>query len=116
MDLSSLFLKVFLEFHIRHREIGLYRRPGVWWKCQYGCRLCEKDALHPPVSPDAERAKKVVKEYKTAILLTSAKGKELTDIAVNLEAEAYREGFSSLNRSQGTMRMFNDSWDPYVRS
>lgn len=65
----------------------------VWWKCQYGCPFYEKDAIHPPVSPDAERAKKVMKEYKTAILLTSAKGRELTDVAVNLEREAYHEGF-----------------------
>ena len=34
-----------------------------------------------------------MREYKTAILLTSAKCKELTDIAVNLESEAYHEGF-----------------------
>jgi len=80
----------------------------VRWKCLYGCALYEKDACHPPFAPDAESTKKVVKEYHKAILLKGSKGKLLTDIAVQLEGEAYHMGYykafalTSLSSGGGT--------------
>jgi hypothetical protein len=65
----------------------------VRWKCLYGCPLYGKDAYHPPCAPDAESTKKVMKEYRQAILLNSPRGKSLTEAAVKLEGEAYRAGY-----------------------
>lgn len=65
----------------------------VRWKCLYGCPMYNKDGCHPPYAPDADETKEVLSEYTKAILLKGPKGKELTDIAVNLEGEAYKIGF-----------------------
>ncbi len=65
----------------------------VRWKCQYGCPLYEKDAFHPPLAPDAETTRKMLGEYGKALLITSHKGKELSDLAVKLEGEAYFLGY-----------------------
>jgi len=65
----------------------------VRWKCLYGCPLHGKDAYHPPVAPDSDSTKKVLKEYSKAILLNGPKGKALTETAVRLEGEAYNMGY-----------------------
>ncbi len=65
----------------------------VRWKCQYGCPLYDKDAFHPPLAPDAESTRKMLGEYSKALLITSHKGKELSDLAVKLEGEAYFLGY-----------------------
>jgi predicted metal-binding protein len=68
---------------------------GEWvrWKCLYGCPLYAKDPFHPPVAPDAESTKKVLKEYTRAILLNGPNGQTLTEAAVKLEGEAYHRGY-----------------------
>jgi predicted metal-binding protein len=65
----------------------------VRWKCQYGCPLFEKDPFHPPLAPDAESMKKVLKEYTKAILLNGPNGQALSEAAVRLEGEAYNQGY-----------------------
>ena len=65
----------------------------VRWKCQYGCPLFEKDPFHPPLAPDAESMKKVLKEYTRAILLNGPNGQTLSEAAVRLEGEAYNRGY-----------------------
>jgi hypothetical protein len=65
----------------------------VRWKCLYGCPLHGKDAYHPPVAPDFESTKRVLKEYRKAILLNGPKGKALTETAVRLEGYAYNMGY-----------------------
>ena len=65
----------------------------VRWKCLYGCPFHGKDAYHPPCAPDAESTRKVLKEYRKAILMNSPKGKALTEAAVRLEGEAYHMGY-----------------------
>ena len=65
----------------------------VGWKCQYGCPLFEKDLFHPPLAPDAESTRKVLKEYTKAILLNGPNGHTLTEAAVKLEGEAYHRGY-----------------------
>ena len=65
----------------------------VKWKCQYGCPLFEKDPFHPPIAPDAESTKKVLKEFTKAILLNGPDGQTLTEAAVRLEGEAYHRGY-----------------------
>jgi predicted metal-binding protein len=65
---------------------------GEWvrWKCQYGCPMHDKDAFHPPLAPDAESTKRVLRDYSRAILLNGPEGKSLTEVAVRLEGEAYQ--------------------------
>lgn len=65
----------------------------VRWKCIYGCPFYNKDAYHPPIAPDIDETRLVLGEYSKAILLNSAKGKALSDIAIRLEHEAYHMGF-----------------------
>jgi hypothetical protein len=63
------------------------------WKCLYGCPFYNKDGYHPPFAPSVEETKEVLGEYTKAILLNGPKGKDLTDIAVRLEGEAYKMGY-----------------------
>lgn len=65
----------------------------VRWKCVYGCAFHGKDAYHPPCAPDAGSTKKIMKEYRRAILMNGSKGKALTEVAVRLEGEAYHMGY-----------------------
>jgi hypothetical protein len=65
----------------------------VRWKCLYGCPFYNKDAYHPPIAPDAEETRQVIGEYTKAVLLNGSRGKELSQIAIRLEEEAYRMGF-----------------------
>ena len=65
----------------------------VRWKCLYGCPFYNKDGYHPPFAPGVEETKEVLGEYTKAILLNGPKGKELTNVAVRLEREAYQMGF-----------------------
>jgi hypothetical protein len=65
----------------------------VRWKCLYGCPFYNKDAYHPPIAPDINETRLVLGEYSKAILLNSSKGKALSDIAIQLEQEAYHMGF-----------------------
>ncbi len=65
----------------------------VRWKCQYGCPLYDKEAFHPPLAPDAESTKKMLEGYSKALLVTSHKGKQLSDVALKLEGEAYFLGY-----------------------
>ena len=65
----------------------------VRWKCKYGCPLFAKDLYHAPGAPDAESMKKVLMEYRTAILLNGPDGKILSEAAVRLEGEAYHLGY-----------------------
>ncbi len=68
---------------------------GEWvrWKCLYGCPLFAKDPFQPPVAPDAESTKKVLREYTKAIMLNGPNGQTLTEAAVKLEGEAYHRGY-----------------------
>jgi predicted metal-binding protein len=68
---------------------------GEWvrWKCLYGCPMYAKDGFHPPIAPDAESTKRVLREYTKAILLNGPNGMTLTEAAVKLEGEAYHRGY-----------------------
>ena len=65
----------------------------VRWKCQYGCPMYEKDAFHPPLAPDTESARKVIREYSKGLLINGPNGNQLSDIALKLEGEAYFMGY-----------------------
>lgn len=65
----------------------------VRWKYLYGFPFYNQHGYHPPVAPSVEETKEVLGTYTKAILLNGPKGKEITDIAVRLEGEAYKMGF-----------------------
>lgn len=65
----------------------------VKWKCVYGCPMYGKDGYHPPMTPEIDEVKEVIKEYAKAILLNGEDGKLLTEIACRLEGEAYQGGY-----------------------
>lgn len=65
----------------------------VRWKCLYGCQFYNTDAFHPPYAPDAESTRKVLNEYKKAILMNGPDANPLTAAAIRLEAEAYANGY-----------------------
>lgn len=65
----------------------------VRWKCLYGCPMYAKDAFHPPLAPDAESTRKVMKEYSKALLINGPNGNQLSDIVLKLEGEAYFMGY-----------------------
>ncbi len=96
-DKTEALLKRSLELGAENAKIidtsSVVVEEWVRWKCLYGCAFCGKDAYHPPIAPDADSTKKVMKEYSKAILMTGSKGKALTEVAVRLEGEAYHMGF-----------------------
>ena len=63
------------------------------WKCLYRCPFYNKDGYHPPFAPSVEETREVLGEYTKAILMNGPQGKELTNVAVRLEGEAYQMGF-----------------------
>lgn len=65
----------------------------VRWKCLYGCPMYAKDAFHPPLAPDAESTRKVMREYSKALLISGPNGNQLSEIALKLEGEAYFMGY-----------------------
>jgi hypothetical protein len=65
----------------------------VRWKCRYGCPMYAKDPYHAPHAPDVKETKEILREYKTAIFLNGPDGKKITEIAVQLEGEAYHMGY-----------------------
>ncbi len=68
---------------------------GEWvrWKCQYGCPMHDLDGFHPPLAPDTESTRRVLRDYTKGILLNGPDGKSLTQVAVMLEGEAYLRGY-----------------------
>jgi predicted metal-binding protein len=67
---------------------------GVWvrWKCQFGCGGFGTSLTCPPHTPTPEQTRKMLDEYKTAILFEAGRG-EPKDIAVALEREIFLSGY-----------------------
>ena len=76
---------------------------GEWvrWKCQYGCPMHDKDAFHPPLAPDAESTKRVLRDYCRAILLNGPEGKSLTEVAGEACQRGYYKAFALAALSPG---------------
>lgn len=65
----------------------------VRMKCQYGCGGYGKRLTCPPYSPAPQETKKVIAEYKTAILIHGDGHISVTEIAVKLERSIFLDGF-----------------------
>ncbi len=96
-DKMEQLLKRALELGAEHAKViatdTVVVEEWVRWKCRYGCAFYERDGCHPPFAPDAESTRKVMSEYSKALLIRGQKGKQLTDVAVRLEGEAYHNGY-----------------------
>ena len=67
---------------------------GSWvrWKCQFGCGGFGSSLTCPPHSPTPEQTRKVLDEYRTAVLFEAGRG-EPKEIAVALERELFLSGY-----------------------
>lgn len=68
---------------------------GQWVrvKCQYGCEMFGKVLTCPPFSPTPEVMKKIVDEYKKAILIYHPEYETVREIAMKIEEEAFFSGY-----------------------
>ena len=68
---------------------------GEWvrLKCQYGCGAYASSRNCPPYSPTPDRTRKILDEYKTAILVHGDRTADIRDIVVKLEREVFLAGY-----------------------
>ena len=62
-------------------------------KCQYGCGGYDRCRTCPPHSPTPEVTRRVVGEFKRAILIHGDHHTDVSAIAADLEREAFLDGF-----------------------
>jgi len=62
-------------------------------KCQYGCGAYASSRNCPPYSPTPERTRKILDEFKTAILVHGDKTADIRQIVVALEREVFLAGY-----------------------
>ena len=65
----------------------------VRMKCQYGCDGYGKRLTCPPYSPIPQETKKVIADYKTAILIHGDDRTDVTRIASELERRMFLDGY-----------------------
>ena len=65
----------------------------VRMKCQYGCGGYGKRLTCPPYSPTPQETKKVIMDYKTAILIHGDDHSDVTTIASKLERYIFLDGY-----------------------
>lgn len=71
-------------------------------KCQFGCDEYGRRLTCPPYSPTPEQTKRMVSEYKEAILIHGDKYTDIRKIIVTLEREIFLAGYyKSLGLSAG---------------
>jgi predicted metal-binding protein len=68
---------------------------GEWvrQKCQYGCDGYASSRNCPPYSPTPERTRKILDDYRSAILVHGGRTTDIRAIVVNLEREVFLAGF-----------------------
>lgn len=64
----------------------------VRWKCQFGCGGFGSSLVCPPHAPGPEETRKMLDEYRRAVLFESASG-QTRKIAVALEREIFLLGY-----------------------
>lgn len=67
---------------------------GHWvrWKCRFGCGAFDSNLMCPPHSPEPDETRKMLDEYKRAILFESPRGRA-KKIAVALERKLFLDGY-----------------------
>ena len=68
---------------------------GEWvrLKCQYGCGAYASSRNCPPYSPTPERTRKILDEYRSAILVHGGRTTDIRDVVVKLEREVFLAGY-----------------------
>ncbi|MBM4037797.1 MAG: DUF2284 domain-containing protein [Planctomycetes bacterium] len=62
-------------------------------KCQYGCGAYASSRNCPPYSPTPERTRRILDEFKTAILVHGDKTADIRKIVVAMEREVFLAGY-----------------------
>jgi predicted metal-binding protein len=65
-------------------------------KCMYGCTLYGRSWSCPPASPSLEEARKILREYRTALFVTFKPGKDagkMNEILLEMERKLFLEGY-----------------------
>jgi predicted metal-binding protein len=68
---------------------------GEWvrLKCQYGCSAYASSRNCPPFSPSPERTRKILDEYRTAILVHGDRTTDIRKLVAKLEREIFLGGY-----------------------
>lgn len=83
--------------------------PWVRIKCQYGCTGYNKRLTCPPHSPTPEETDKIVKCYRTAILLHGNDHTDLTRVVSQLEQKVFLDGYyKAFGMGSGPCRLCED--------
>ena len=78
-------------------------------KCQYGCSGYGRCLACPPYSPTPEKTAKVLKDYRTAILIHGNDHTDVTSIAAALEREAFLDGcYKAFAMGSGPCRLCSE--------
>jgi predicted metal-binding protein len=81
----------------------------VRMKCQYGCSGYGDRLTCPPYSPTPEQTAKIVREYKTALLIHGDGHTSVTKIAAKLEREVFLDGhYKAFAMGSGPCRLCNE--------
>jgi predicted metal-binding protein len=88
-------------------------KTGAWVrnKCQYGCSGFNESLTCPPYSPTPEQTQKVLVSFKKAILIHCdiRSKRDISDIVVNIEKEAFLSGFyKAWGMGAGPCRLCSD--------
>lgn len=61
-------------------------------RCQYGCTCYGRCLTCPPHSPTPETTRRVVGEFETALLIHGDRNADVSEIAADIEREAFLDG------------------------
>ncbi len=81
-------------------------------RCQYGCSGYGGCLTCPPYSPTPETTQRVVSEFKTALLIHGDRNADVSEIAADIERQAFLDGhYKALSFHSGPCH-FCPSCDP----
>lgn len=71
----------------------VFTNEWVRWKCRYGCDGFGSSLLCPPHSPTPDETRRMLDEYRRAILIRCDEVTDVRPLIANLEREAFLGGF-----------------------
>lgn len=83
--------------------------PWVRIKCQYGCGGYSHCLTCPPYSPTPDETARILKSYKTALLIHGNDHTDVTRVAATIEQSAFQDGFyKAFAMGSGPCRLCNE--------
>ena len=115
MDRYERLLKKAQEFGAKSAKIidtsSIVIATWPTYKCKYGCPSYGSSPLCPPKSPKPDETKRLISEYKKAMLLSGEDAEKMCDIALLIEREAFLSGFyKAFAMYAGSERLFNPDY------